>query len=193
VHHDSPAPRPTGETSPASDRADEEAVFASYQEAGVTVWLPDRRVRIDPLPAGRAEGTFPFAHPVHIVTGHNPGGPVAAAVNERAHAQLLADVVARGWTWHPSIGGDRTGDAPEGGVLLVDAGRDAAVALGRRLAQDSIYEWRPDGLEIVPCLMDRSVTLGWVLVELAAWAAVDGRHPHRDTPPPGHPAQNVSA
>jgi hypothetical protein len=88
----------------------------------------------------------------HVITAWNPGAQVCARVdNDRAHAELLADVESIPARWLAACGRSPDGSWSEPSLCIVGLGRERALELGRRYGQLAIFEVGAAGVEVLPC------------------------------------------
>lgn len=115
----------------------ERAVYEAELEAG---WVCFRV-------AHKPEGEV-IAQTLAIITAWNPAElHPERAVNERANAQLAADIEQRGWRACRASGRSVDGSHAEPSFAVANISRVEALALGRRYAQAAVFYW--DGIEAV--------------------------------------------
>jgi hypothetical protein len=109
-----------------------------------------------PEPAGGAR--LGFDPPCHVLTAYNPGGGVAADVDNRAAARALrADPRLDGLVLLPSFGGHPDGAWLEPGVAIIGLSRHQAQVLGRAYGQLAVYELDGTTRRVVACDSDHVV------------------------------------
>ena len=118
-------------------------------------WEPNVTIEVDWAPAGTAEGAFPpDVHAVHVVTAHNPHPHILPPEeNARRNAELRSAIAETDVRWCEARGESANPHEPwaEDSFALIDAGRDAAVALARRFGQVGIFEWTKSQRALVRC------------------------------------------
>ncbi|WP_248960196.1 DUF3293 domain-containing protein [Sphaerisporangium perillae] len=139
------------------------STWEMYGTATVRFWLDDHVLELTPAAPGVRTGATPFGDvTLHVITGFNPGGRMAAAaVNARAQTALVAELDALGLTWRPAVGGDFTAGHAEDSVAVAGLDDRKARAIGRRYGQDAIFAWTPDAWHLLSCQDGRTATSGW--------------------------------
>lgn len=135
-------------------------VWAAYLNTVITAELsPDHYV---PLTGPEAVTDWPYQQTVHVVTAFNPyGRPRSPVVNEEANADLGRLLLLNGASFVHAFGSDgTTGSAdPDGylepSLLVWGLEREDAIALGRRLGQEAVFELDAAELRVIGCDDDR--------------------------------------
>ena len=88
-----------------------------------------------------------------VITAWNPESrQVSQIENSNAHEQLLADIRVAGFTALPAVGLSRDRAWSEESAFIIDATRDWAIGAGERFAQNAVFRWTPQALEVVGVL-----------------------------------------
>ncbi|MGE3843065.1 MAG: DUF3293 domain-containing protein [Vicinamibacterales bacterium] len=128
---------------PWSPRPLTEELRQAYAATTFTALVPGGELRLrvgerhPDLDALQSEpGQFAWAY----ITAHNPGSvPTEPAANERAHRQLIAEVVRRRFQYYEGSGiPDDRAWPPEQSVLILGIAEEEAVAVGARFGQLAI-------------------------------------------------------
>jgi len=133
---------------------DEEARWAAYRSTVVTVETGPGS-QID-LTGPAAIDPWPYPDTVYVLTAWNPGGrrrPVE--VNGNANLELARDLLGQGAGILNAMGSDPGSDYAEPGFMAWDIDRETAVALGRRVGQDAVFEIDANEVRVVSCVDDR--------------------------------------
>lgn len=139
----------------AHDRIDGVPVEA-YNDTELVIEWPTSRLVVEPAPYGQTHGAFPHGvSQIHVVTAANPHSQLLPPdENAQRNDALRAQLEAQGYRWYHAIG--RSRDEPERrweepSFAVVDADRDAMVALAREHGQFAIFEWTPTERALVRC------------------------------------------
>lgn len=99
-----------------------------------------------------SEGRLPEVS-LAIVTAWNPGElRPERAVNERANAELAAELERAGRRFYNARGRDAVASHIEPSFAVIDISRAEAVRLGRRYAQAAVFFWDGHDAAILSCL-----------------------------------------
>ena len=124
--------------------------WSAYGKSVVDVFLPAGVVTLgrEGVIAGES---WTLAGSLSVITAYNPGRAVEVAVNEAAHARLVALLVDRGIDWLPATGRSRDGSWEEPSVALPTISEREAIEIARDFDQDAIFSWDGRSLRVVPC------------------------------------------
>jgi hypothetical protein len=96
---------------------------------------------------------WPFPGPVHVITGWNPQGVgLGADTHESINVRIAEDIIRHGARFVDGHGRSPSGDHSEPSLIAWGLSRDAAIAMGRRANQDSIFEIDAETVTLVSCV-----------------------------------------
>lgn len=104
---------------------------------------------------------------VWVITAWNPESrQVSEIQNRNAHEQLLTEIRADGLAALPAVGLSRDRAWFEESAFIVDATRDWALGAGERFAQNAVFRWTPQALEVVGVLTPGHSERPWLCEQI---------------------------